>query len=216
MDSFIENIENRILPGGKEIPFNIPADFWVNQEKQILSGLNTEVTYKLPHTLPFQVPEYYFSNLEEAILAGISDQEIVPSFPMGIGLPFQAPSKMDLEKAILPQEPKQVGINAVRKIWYYSAAASVAIAMVLGFLYSNPFGGNKSEVAEGLQEVSKDAVVEYLASMPVQNADIVDMTSDDHLNDVLDEISTEALAQPSEIELENYDLNIYADEIYIQ
>jgi hypothetical protein len=67
-----------------------------------------------------------------------------------------------------------------------------------------------------LQEVSKDAVVEYLASMPVQNADIVDMTSDDHLNDVLDEISTEALAQPSEIELENYDLNIYADEIYIQ
>ncbi len=216
MDSFIENIENRILPGGKELPFQVPADFWVSQEKQILSGLNTEVTYKQPHTLPFQVPENYFSNLEEAILAGISDQEIVPSFPMGIGLPFQAPSKMEFEKAILPQEPKQVGINTVRKIWYYSAAASVAIAIVLGFLYSNPFGGNKSQVAEGLQEVSKDAVVEYLASMPVHNSDIVDMTPDDHLNTVLDDISTEALAQPSELELENSDLNLYADEIYIQ
>lgn len=216
MDLFIENIEDKMLPGGKEHPFIVPADFWVSQEKQILSGLPSAANNSIPLGLPFQVPENYFSNLEEAIISGISDQEIVPSFPMGIGLPFQAPSKLDFEKVILPQEPKQVGINVARKIWYYSAAASVVLAVVLGFLYTQSFGTKQTQVAEGLQEVSKEAVVEYLASMRVHNSDIVDMTPDDHLNTVLDDISTEALAQPSELELENSDLNLYADEIYIQ
>lgn len=220
MEFEAEPTENVNFADGKVLPFVVPPNFWEEQQTRIVAQISVGVTATLPQALPFQVPANYFKDLEEAILMGISNQETIPSFGLGVGLPFNTPNLGELESTILnatkPKEAKQVKLFSSKQLWYYSAAASIVIAMILGFLITKPFEQKQVIVNANLQDISKEAVVDYLAAMPVQNSDLLEITTDENLNTVLDEINTETLSEPTETDLDNYDLNIYDDEILLQ
>jgi hypothetical protein len=220
MEFEAEPTENVNFADGIVLPFIVPPQFWEEQQSHIIAQISGGLTAKLPLELPYQVPLNYFKDLEDAILMGIGNQETIPSFGLEVGLPFKKPSLGELEIAILnatnTKEVKQVNLFGRKQFWYYSAAASVVIAMILGILITKPFEQKQVLVNASLQDISKEALVDYLAAMPVQNSDLLEITTDENLNTVLDEISTETLSNPTETDLDNYNLNIYDDEILLQ
>lgn len=220
MEFEAEPTENVNFADGKVLPFVVPPNFWEEQQTRIVAQVNEGGRGNFSTELPFQVPTNYFNDLEEAILMGIGNQETIPSFGLEVGLPFNKPKLGELETTILnatkPKEAKQVKLFSNKQLWYYSAAASFVIAMILGVLITKPFEQKQVLVNASLQDISKEAVVDYLAAMAVQNSDLLEITTDENLNTVLDEISTETLSKPTETDLDNYDLNLYDDEILIQ
>jgi len=220
MEFEAETTDNVNFADGKVLPFVVPPNFWEEHQSHIIAQISVGETANLPLELPYQVPSNYFKDLEEAILMGIGNQETIPSFGLDVGLPFKKPSLGELEVGILkatkPKEAKQVKLFSNKQLWYYSAAASIVLAMILGVLITKPFEQKQVLVNASLQDISKEALVDYLAAMPVQNSDLLEITTDENLNTVLEEINTETLSEPTETDLDNYNLNIYDDEILLQ